>query len=172
MCEHDVGAGLVDELLKDTIDPATGESLGCWDTINTTNQPESMVAEECVFDLKAQTAQSKILTSLIDVVESGTLRLLEPHQNDLANIISNRSYQDERMPFVQTDLLIEELMNLKLETNGKNLSIKKVSHKLDKDRASALMYLVYYILEFENTVQQQEYDLDDIFSFRAPQIRR
>lgn len=147
----------------------TGESLGCWDTINTSNMPELLDAEECVFDLKAQSAQSKIITSLIDVVDSGLLRLLEPHQNDLINAMSST---DKRMPFVQTDLLIEELMNLKLETNGKNLSIKKVSHKLDKDRASALMYLVFYVLEFENIVQQQEYDLDEIFTFRAPQIRR
>ena len=167
-----LGTGLIDALLLETFDPYTGESLGCWDTINTTNQPELLDAEECVFDLKAQTAQSKIITSLIDAVDSGVLRLLESKQYDIAKSMENNHYQDERMPFVQTDLLIEELMNLKLETNGKNLSIKKASGKLDKDRASALMYLVYYILEFENTVQKQDYDIDDIFTFRAPQIRR
>lgn len=167
-----LGTGVIDALLLESFDPHTGESLGCWDTINTTNQPELQDAEQCVFDLKAQTAQSKILTSLIDVVDSGVLRLLEAQPFDLGKSIKDDSYQDDRMPFVQTDLLVEELMNLKLETNGKNLSVKKVSNKLDKDRASALMYLVYYILEFENTVQQQDYDLDDIFSFRAPQIRR
>lgn len=165
-----LGVGLVDALLLESFDPYTGESLGCWDTINTSNQPELVDAEECIFDLKAQSAQSKIITSLIDAVDSGVLRLLESPQYDIIKSFNDDSYQDERMPFVQTDLLVEELMNLKLETNGKNLSIKKVSSKLDKDRASALMYLVYYIFEFENIVQKQECDWDDVFSFRAPKI--
>src|SRR5699024_4262036 len=45
-----LGAGLIDELLKDSYDPITKEPLGCWDTINTDNQPEVEDAEKCVYD--------------------------------------------------------------------------------------------------------------------------
>lgn len=156
----------------DTIDPETGENLGCWDTINTTNQPQSPDAEQCVYDLKAQSAQSKIITDLIDSVDSGLLRLLETKQYDVVESSNNENYQEERMPYVQTDLLCEEISNLKLETNGKNLMIKKVSNRLDKDRVSSLMYLVYYILEYESeSVQNYDVEWEEIFTCRAPRIR-
>lgn len=168
-----VGAGLIDKLLEDTIDPMTGESLGCWNTINTTNEPEDPNnAEECLFDMKAQSYQTKVITDFIDVVDNGTLRLLESRQYDVFAVDHDENYQERFMPYIQTDLLIEEVANLKLESNGKSLAIKKEVSKIDKDRFSALAYAIFYALEFENTVQQQEYDLNDIFSFRAPQIRR
>ena len=172
-CEHNVGSGLVDELLKDTVDPITGESLGCWDTINTSNTPENPHdAEECLFDMKAQSYQTKVITNFIDVVDNGMLRLLEARQYDMFAAERDLSYQEKFMPFIQTDLLVDEIANLKLESNGRSLAIRKEISKIDKDRFSALSYAIFYILEFENTVQQQEYTYDDIFSFRAPEIRR
>lgn len=168
-----LGSGLVDELLKDTIDPMTGESLGCWDTMNTTNEPEDPYnAEECLFDMKAQSYQTKVITDFIDVVDNGTLRLLESRQYDVFAAERDETYQEKFMPFIQTDLLVDEIANLKLESNGRSLSIKKEVSKIDKDRFSALSYAIFYVLEFENTVQKQDYDIDDIFTFRAPQIRR
>lgn len=168
-----VGAGLIDKLLEDTIDPMTGESLGCWNTVNTTNEPEDPNnAEDCLFDMKAQSYQTKVITDFIDVVDNGTLRLLESKQYDVFAVDHDETYQERFMPYIQTDLLIEEVANLKLESNGKSLAIKKEVSKIDKDRFSALAYAIFYALEFENTVQQQEYDLEDIFSFRAPQLRR
>lgn len=122
--------------------------------------------------MKAQSYQTKVITDFIDVVDNGTLRLLEPKQYDVFAVDHDATYQERFMPYIQTDLLIEEIANLKLESNGKSLAIKKEVSKIDKDRFSALAYAIFYALEFENTVQQQDYDLDDIFSFRAPQIRR
>ena len=168
-----LGVGLVDELLKDAIDPMTGESLGCWNTINTTNEPEDpQNAEDCLFDMKAQGNQTKVITDFIDVVDNGTLRLLESKQYDVFASDHDESYQEKFMPYIQTDLLIEEIANLKLESNGRALSIKKEVRKIDKDRFSALSYAIFYALEYENTVQKQEYELDDIFTFRAPELRR
>ena len=69
--------GLIDQLLKTTYDPITKESLGCWDTINTDNKPEEEDAEKCLYDLKAQGIQTKIITVFMDYVDSGKLRLLE-----------------------------------------------------------------------------------------------
>ena len=168
-----LGVGLVDELLKDAVDPLTGEDLGCWNTINTTNEPEDPHnAEDCLFDMKAQGNQTKVITDFIDVVDNGTLRLLESKQYDVFASERDESYQERFMPFIQTDLLVDEVANLKLETNGRNLSVKKEVKRIDKDRFSALAYAIFYALEYENVTQKQEYDFDDIFAFRAPQIRR
>lgn len=71
-----LGSGLVDELLKPSYDKITGEYLGCFDTINTDNQPQSPDAEKCLFDMKAQGTQTKVISHFINAVDSGMLKML------------------------------------------------------------------------------------------------
>ncbi len=71
-----LGSGLVDELLKPSYDKITGEYLGCFDTINTDNQPQSSDAEKCLFDMKAQTFQTKVISHFINTVDNGMLKML------------------------------------------------------------------------------------------------
>lgn len=142
-----LGAGLIDELLKNTIDPVTQKVYPCWDTINTDNKPETANAEKCLYDLKAQSAQTRIITNFIDLVDAGKLRLLE--KRDITHTYKNPEL--ELMPFVQTDLLFEEVNNLKIKYLPSGaLTVEKVVGKLNKDRYSALVYLLWYIMEFCN----------------------
>lgn len=142
-----LGAGLVDELLKNNIDPVSQKKYSCWDTINTDNKPENTNAEKCLYDLKAQSAQTRIITNFIDMVDAGKIRLLEKRE-------INATYKDietEVVPFVQTDLLFEEVNNLKIKYLPSGaLTVEKVVSKLNKDRYSALVYLLWYIAEFHN----------------------
>ena len=41
---------------------------------------------------------------------------------------------------------------MKLIQNGKNLSIEKVVNKFDKDRFSAVAYLLYYIVKVKDSL--------------------
>ena len=61
------------------------------------------------------------------------------------------------LPYIQTDLLFEEIANLKLKhmTNGA-LSVEKVVKKVDKDRFSALSYLIFYITEYCSAVKSKK----------------
>ena len=156
-----LGAGLIDELLKESFDPITKESLGCFDTINDDNIPEvPEIAEKILYNLKAQSAQSKIVTNFIDLVDSGKLRLLESRQQ---SDFTEKEYDDFDncvAPFLQTDVLFEEIANLKLKhlPNG-NVTIEKVVSKLDKDRVAALIYCLWYIMEFcQNIYSSSEYE--------------
>lgn len=152
-----LGAGLIDELLKETYDPVTGEYLGCWNTMNTDNQPEIKDAEKCLFDMKAQHFQSKVVADFIDAVESGKLKLLEKRQ-DFDFTAKDKQNMDLRvLPYLQTDLLFEEIANLKLKhmTNGA-LSVEKVVKKVDKDRFSALSYLIFYITEYCSAIKAKD----------------
>lgn len=158
-----LGAGLVDELLKESFDPVTKESLGCWDTINDDNIPELLDGSlKILYNLKAQSVQSKIVTTFIDMVDSGKLRLLEKRQN---NIFSEKEYDDFKnkvAPFVETDCLFEEVANLKLKhlANG-GVTLEKVVKKLDKDRVSATIYVLWYINEFcRDIYNDSDYDFD------------
>lgn len=157
-----LGVGLIDELMKESFDPKTGESLGCWNTINTDAQPEISEAEQCLYDLKPQSANSDIIVSFIDMVESGKLRLLEKRQDADYNLNDKENYLMNKLPFIQTDFLVEEIANLQLKPlpSGK-VSIVKVINKYNKDRVSALMYLLWYIKMFEDNYFDEN-DTDDL----------
>lgn len=145
-----LGIGLIDQLLKDAYDPITNEYLGCWDTINDDNVPESPDnAEKILYSLKAQSAQSKIVTNFIDVVDSGKFRILEQRQQSDFSESEYDDFDNCVAPFLQTDVFFEEVANLKLKhlSNG-GLTIEKVVNKLDKDRVSATIYVLWYINEF------------------------
>lgn len=166
-----LGSGLIDELLKNTIDPTTHEKLGCWNTVNTDNIPEEKNAESCLFDLKAQGIQTRIITTFIDMVDSGKLRLLAKKQEQDFSDKERQDFKRNVLPFVQTDLLFEEISNLKLK-HGNNgaLSVEKVVRKIDKDRFSALVYLLYYINEYTSVIKPK-FDIEQIsslFRFRQP----
>lgn len=145
-----LGAGLIDELLKESFDPITKESLGCWDTINDDNIPEvPEIAEKILYNLKAQSAQSKIVTNFIDVVDSGKFRMLESKQQSEFTEKEYDDFDNCIAPYLQTDCLFKEIANLKLKhlSNG-GVTIEKVVNKLDKDRVSATIYVLWYINEF------------------------
>lgn len=156
-----LGAGLIDELLKESFDPITKESLGCLDTINDNNEPEvPAIAEQILYNLKAQSSQSKIVTNFIDVVDSGKFRMLEQRKNSDFTEKEYDDFDNKVAPFLQTDVLFEELANLKLKhLNNGGVTIEKVVNKLDKDRVSALIYVLWYISEFaRNAKQDSDYD--------------
>lgn len=158
-----LGAGLIDECLKENFDSATNESLGCWDTINDDNMPELPdEAEKVLYNLKAQSAQSKIITDFIDTVHGGKLRLLVGKQLNEFSVPEQDDFDNCVAPFVETDCLVEEIANMKLRqlSNG-GLSMEKVVRRMDKDRVSALMYVLWYINEF---CDGQHYSNDYEFS--------
>lgn len=142
-----LGTGLIDELMKETYDPRSGEVYPAWDTINTTAQPETLKAEKCLYDLKAQSAQTTIISNFIDMIDSGKFRFLECRNGGDYAIKDGDDLNSKVMPFVQEELFFQETGNLKLIQNGKNLSVEKVVNKIDKDRFSAVAYLLYYIIK-------------------------
>lgn len=155
-----LGAGLIDELLKETIDPNNGDRYECWDTINDNNSPDSADALKVLYNLKAQSCQSEIVTTFIDMVDSGRLRLLEKRQDSDFDESEWDRFDDEVRPFVETDAFMEEVANLKLKHLGNGgVSIDKVVKKIDKDRVSAMIYMLWYVNKFAKELSSEsEYD--------------
>lgn len=160
-----LGVGLLDELLKDTVDPITGDSLGCWATINTDHQPDSTNSEKIIYALTSQGINHDIIVNFIDMVESGKLQLLIKNQNN--NYYSNDAdyFKNNILPYVHTDLFIEEVANLKLKqlSNGK-YTIEQVTRRVDKDRYSAVSMGLYYIKEYESS--EVKINISDYFFFK------
>ena len=152
-----LGSGCVDELLKPSYDKTTGEYLGCFDTINTDNQPQAPNADKCVFDMKAQGYQTKIISHFINAVDSGMLQMLVRKQQQDFNDKEREFFDKNVLPFMNTELLFIEISNLKLKVmSGNNLSVEKVVRKIDKDKFSATSYAIFYIMEFCNKDKEEE----------------
>lgn len=168
-----LGSGLVDQLLLDSYDPITGEYLGCFDTINTDNKPENPNAEKCLFDMKAQGYQTKVVSYFINAVDSGMLKMLIRKQEQDFTDKEREFYDKNVLPFVNTELLFMEIANLKLKVmSGNNLSVEKVVRRIDKDKFSALSYCIFYILEFTNQEKRKPtFDSSNLASLsRKPKL--
>lgn len=152
-----IGSGLMDEMLKPSYEKFTGQYLGCFDTVNTDNQPQSSDAEKCLFDMKAQGTQTKVVSHFINAVDSGMLKMLvRKQEQDFSD--KEREFMDRNvLPFLNTELLFMEISNLKLKLlSGNNLTVEKVVRKIDKDKFSALSYCLYYILEYTTKTEAEE----------------
>ena len=113
-----------------------------------------------MYNLKAQSVQSKVVTNFIDVVDSGKFRILESKQSSEFTEKEYDDFDNCVAPYLQTDCLFEEIANLKLKhlSNG-GVTIEKVVSKLDKDRVSATIYCLWLINEhFRDIYSQSEYE--------------
>lgn len=164
--ENGLGKGLLDELLKEQIDPATGETLICWDTLNTDQEPDSNISDKCLYALHSQGINTEIIVNFIDMVESGKLQLLEKVQNANYDINDKSYFENILLPSIQTDFFIEEVSNLKLKhLQGGKLAIEQLTKRVDKDRFSAVSYGLWYIKNFEDKAQEDTIDVDNYILF-------
>jgi hypothetical protein len=77
------------------------------------------------------------------------------------------------LPYVQTQLLIEEMINLESEIKDNTIKLKEQSNKR-KDRYSSLSYGNYFCKTLERNLTKNTNKVDDIkafFSSRKPVIR-
>ena len=160
-----LGIGLHDELLKVNVDSVTGEEYPSWNTLNTDVTPEEEGAERCIYDLKPQSSNTQVITSFIDFVDSGKIRLLIQKAKSEYTLEELENKKGNVLPFLLTDSLVEEITNLKLEVlPGGKLSIRQISKKYDKDKFSALQYVLWYIKTFEEMIVKTEEDIEALMS--------
>lgn len=169
-----LGVGLVDELLKAHLDPITGEELIAYNTLNTDDETDELVSKQCLYVLKAQGINSDIIANFIALVDGGKLRLLDKVDQNSVDLAQNNFMEDILLSSVQTDFLVEEISNLRLifNKNG-SMSVEQNTKKYDKDRYSALVYLLYYIMYFENKQEKKkEIDVRKTFKMSKPRLRK
>lgn len=159
-----LGKGLLDELLKEHIDPTTRLLYPCFNTINTEDSPETSNSIKILYSIVAQSIQSDILTTFIDMVESGKLRLLVKKDNSDYDV---KTELEEQIVYINTDFLIEEIANLKLKTiSGSNkLAIEQIVRRIDKDRFAATAYGLWYVKTFESVVKTNDFNWSDYFLY-------
>lgn len=146
------GLGVFDELIKDMVDPETGELYPALSCCN-----DKVMAERCKVDnapkvmwsIKATASfNNEVCILLRSGFQNGKINLLV-HEFEAEELLKEKfkgftkmlPYEQiqYKMPFIQTTLLVYELISLEHEIKGTNIKITEKSG-MRKDRYSSLAY--------------------------------
>ena len=165
-----VGLGLIDYMVMPSIDQDTGDEypdFGVYnDEENYYKQYKTANTEhEAMYLIKASApinteAHANIQTQL----SSGTLKLLIDERTAksklLGTTVGTKMTPEQRAeylkPFTLTSILGEEISNLREETEGINILLKRANRNIGKDKFSALEYGLYYIKEEEDKKKKKK----------------
>ena len=155
------GMGIVDALLREINDVDTGEiypALSCHNNEEIAARCHDRTAKKVIWAINAGAQFNHECAMLLrDAFRSGTIRL------PINEVEAEEMFQGEKwfkglsdsaqikaiLPFIQTTRLVDELINLMMETNGQWVKLRERSG-MRKDRYSSLAYNVWVSKQIEN----------------------
>lgn len=165
-----LGIGLVDFMVKDQIDPETGELLpnfgvenddeGFYKKFKTADtEPDAMYLIKANAPINTE-AHTYVQTQL----SSGKIKFLIDENQAKVKLMSTKLGQnmdnDKRAeylkPFTLTTILREQMLNLVEENEGVNIILKQASRSIKKDKFSAFEYGLYYIKQDEDRKKRRK----------------
>ena len=169
-----VGAGFVDFMTKAQVDPETGESLPAFGVSGGTSEditeqykkirgPE--IENDAMYLIKANAAiNTEAHTYVQTQMYSGKVKFLIDENQAKTKLMSTKVGQnmtsDQRneqlMPFTQTTILKEQMLNLVEENEGVNIILKQANRGVKKDKFSAFEYGMYYIKQEEDRKKRRK----------------
>ena len=153
------GAGLVDYMVKEQIEPETKEVLPSFGVYNDdkaeyTKYKTNDTVLDAMYIIKANAAiNSEAHVNAKSQLASGKVKfLIDPRlaqQKLLAQKAGQNMTSEQRakylLPFNLTSILGEEMANLREETEGMNINLKQVNKRIRKDKFSSFEYGLYYL---------------------------
>lgn len=180
-----IGLGVFDALASDIPDVESGEiypALSCCNNPEMAARCTNRNADKALWAINGSARfNSDCAVMLREGFKSGKIRLLTTEYDgekalSLIKGYNNLKLSDQMeiaLPYVNTTLLINELINLRYEdSNG----LIKISEKggMRKDRYSSLSYNYWVACQLEKTIRKRsssEDSVGDVFMFRAPKIK-
>ena len=146
-------------MVKNQIDPDTGD---IYPNFGVYNDDEGFYKKfrtqdtelDAMYVIKANAPiNTEMHSNMQTQLNSGKLRFLIEERVAKTKLLETKVGQNmtpeqraERlMPFQLTDILKEELMNLREENEGVNIILKQANKRVKKDKFSSLEYGLYYI---------------------------
>lgn len=182
-----VGMGVYDALVRDMYDAELGvtyPALSCYNNDEMASRcPKD--AKKAIWSIKASAEfNSNCALLLREGFNSNRIRLLiNEYEADkvLSNLkgynkLSAEEKEELKLPYIDTTLLIKEVINLQTEARDNNKIKVKEKSNMRKDRYSSLSYNYWVVsqIESENRYklrQKMSYDIGDLFLYRPPKIR-
>lgn len=180
-----LGLGVYDALVRDIVDPDTGEvypALSCCNDQEMADRCTTTGAEKVIWSIKASPKlNSDCAVLLREGFRSGKIRLLiTEYDADVTMLSEINTYKSLspsekvrlQMPYVHTTLLINELVKLQHEESGGRVRVFERSG-MRKDRYSSLSYNYYVALQLESKLGKQRGNSfeSSMFLFRPPKIK-
>lgn len=170
-----MGAGLVDQLILD-IDENPPYSV-----VNDSRYDKFKTQDSIpmVYALIQQGKNSDIHNVFMQTISNNKVKMLKSASSMRNEIMqknkksSMENVEKELLPFVMTDVLCEEIMNLQYKQSGNRTEVKQVSRSINKDKFSSFEYGLYwiYLEEKKNKVKRDEFiNPNQFFFFRQPKI--
>ena len=180
-----LGLGVYDALVRDMVDPDSGEiypALSCCNNQEMAERCTTKGADKVIWAIKGSPSlNSDCAVLLREGFRSSKIRLLVT-EYDADTLLSDiRGYNSLtplektrlQMPYVHTTLLIDELVKLQHEESGGRVRIYERAG-MRKDRYSSLSYNYYVALQIENKMNRNkvtDFDSNNFFMFKAPKIK-
>lgn len=181
-----IGLPVYDAISKDISDPETGEiypALSCYNNQDLADRCTVRGAPKAVWAVLGNPKfNSDCALLLREAIRSGRIRLLANEYDGREameeipafNKLSDDDKLTVMMPYVNTTLLVNELVNLQHEeTNGVVRIFEKSGMR--KDRYSSLAYNYYVANQLEKELRKRDVctlsEVDTTFTIRVPKIR-
>lgn len=181
-----LGLGVSDALMTDIYDPQDGNTYGALSCYNNSELASRCLikdAPKVIYSIKGQSEfNSQCAITLREAIKQGQIRLLIS-EYDAEDVLGElRGYNTlepadalyYKMPYIQTTLMINELINLEYETKNSAIKVKEKSG-WRKDRYSSLSYNIFVakVIEREIASSPTQRTIEDmVFNFRAPKTKR
>ena len=170
-----VGVGIYDNLVDDLTDDVTGQFYPAFTCFNdpemaTHYKGSGRNPAKVIYSVKANAKwNSQCAFSLRDCINRGKMRLLLDEEEfdeimENSKAYENLSVEDKitlKMPYIQTSLLISELVNLEYVTIGTEIKIKEIG-TARKDRYSSLSYANQFANELERKLSKPHISSDGV----------
>ena len=163
-----VGLSVFDMLIQDIVDPTTGElypALSCCNDKTMAERCKVDNAPKVIWSIKASASfNTEICTLLRSGFQNGKINLLvsefeaEELLKDKIKGFSNKPAFEQmqyKLPYIQTTLLVYELINLEYEIRGTNVKITEKSG-MRKDRYSSLAYNYWVQCQLEREMLRKQ----------------
>lgn len=170
------GLGVFDALVRDMVDPETGElygALSCCNDKDMADRCKVADAPKVIWSIKANASfNNEICILLRSGFKQGKINLLVS-EFEADEILKDKvkgygkmqqpEQMSYKMPYIQTTLLVYELTKLEHEIKGTNIKIKEKTG-MRKDRYSSLAYNYWVQCQLEREVLQKpkfSFDIKD-----------
>ena len=177
-----VGMSVYESLSKDLVDPDSGEqypALSCCNDPAMAERCTAINAPKVIWSIKASSQMNNDCAVLLrDGFRSGRIRLLinEYEAEEALGEISGYGKLNPQeklklqMPYINTTLLIDELVRLQHDESGGRVKISEKAG-MRKDRYSSLAYNYYVAIQLENKMSKRQNtsgSVSDLFVIKAP----
>lgn len=175
------GIGVMDFITKEQYDSEFDVTYKPFKAINNDDWADKCIDQEnCTETLWAMNATAKINTQaamrLQNVIENNKINLLISEFDCDKYLMNNIKDYDKKseeiqiqyqVPFIETTLLINELINLEFDIKGADIRLKEKSG-MRKDRYSSLAYNIWVMKELEKGLKLKDKENSFNFIMRSP----